>query len=265
VIEFRNVSKVYDGAESPALDGVSLTIERGEFFVLVGASGGGKSTALRMINRLVEPTSGEILIDEAPIRSLDLRTLRLGIGYVLQQIALFPNLTVGENIALIPRMKGWDKRRRTARAEELLEIVGMNPAVYLSRHPRELSGGEQQRIGILRALAAEPDVLLMDEPFSALDPIARASLEEFVASLQQRLGTTTVFVTHDMSEATLLADRIAVLRHGVVQQIAAPDVVHSEPSNEYVRDLLAAGDPITRYSDDELAAEVQRRKTRNAA
>ncbi len=204
------------------------------FFVLAGSSGGGKTTLLKMINRLIEPTSGEIEIDGQSINSLNLRDLRLEIGYVLQQIALFPNMTVLENIGLIPQMQGWSKEKIRSRVEELLPLVGLSAEKYLSRYPHELSGGEAQRVGILRALAAEPKIILMDEPFSALDPISRKQLQQLVKKLQEELKITTVFVTHDMSEAMILADHIAIIKTGEIQQIASPKELLAHPANDYV-------------------------------
>ena len=194
LIEFKNVSKRYDG--HAAVSELNLTIYQGEFFVLVGGSGSGKSTTLRMINALTEPTDGDVYFNGRRIKDYDIRPLRHRIGYVLQQIALFPTMTVAQNIELMPDVLGWDKAQRKARASELLELVGLSPAQYQSRYPHELSGGEQQRVGILRAIAAKPDILLMDEPFSALDPLARASLQETVSLIHKKLGTTIVFVTH---------------------------------------------------------------------
>ena len=212
LIEFKNVSKRYDN--HTAVNELNLTIYQGEFFVLVGGSGSGKSTTLRMINALTEPTDGDVYFNGRRIKDYDIRGLRHRIGYVLQQIALFPTMTVRQNIELMPDILGWDKSKRTSRVNELLELVGMPPETYLNRYPHELSGGEQQRIGILRAIAAKPDILLMDEPFSALDPLARASLQETVSLIHKKLGTTIVFVTHDMNEAAKLACRIGVMHQG---------------------------------------------------
>ena len=209
LIEFKTVSKRYDG--HAAVSELNLTIYQGEFFVLVGGSGSGKSTTLRMINALTEPTDGDVYFNGRRIKDYDIRPLRHRIGYVLQQIALFPTMTVAQNIELMPDILGWDKAQRKARVGELLELVGLSPAQYQNRYPHELSGGEQQRVGILRAIAAKPDILLMDEPFSALDPLARASLQETVSLIHQKLGTTIVFVTHDMAEALKLACRIGVM------------------------------------------------------
>ncbi|HEO0920641.1 TPA: ABC transporter ATP-binding protein [Streptococcus agalactiae] len=216
----------------------SCHIQRGEFFVLVGASGSGKTTILKMINRLIEPSQGAITLDGENITSLDLRQLRLETGYVLQQIALFPNLTVGENIELIPEMKGWSKGDQKKAASDLLDKVGLPAKDYFNRYPHELSGGEQQRIGILRAIVAKPKVLLMDEPFSALDPISRRQLQDITKQLQSELGITLVFVTHDMKEAMRLADRICVIKEGKIVQLDRPEIIQNNPSDQFVRTLF---------------------------
>ncbi|MGR1360508.1 ABC transporter ATP-binding protein, partial [Streptococcus agalactiae] len=205
---------------------------------LVGASGSGKTTILKMINRLIEPSQGAITLDGENITSLDLRQLRLETGYVLQQIALFPNLTVGENIELIPEMKGWSKGDQKKAASDLLDKVGLPAKDYFNRYPHELSGGEQQRIGILRAIVAKPKVLLMDEPFSALDPISRRQLQDITKQLQSELGITLVFVTHDMKEAMRLADRICVIKEGKIVQLDRPEIIQNNPSDQFVRTLF---------------------------
>ncbi|MDR0200041.1 MAG: ABC transporter ATP-binding protein [Streptococcaceae bacterium] len=235
-IELKEVGKRYGTHD--VLSDVSLMIESREFFVLVGASGGGKTTLLKMINRLIEPTTGEIAIDGEAIRSMDLRKLRLQIGYVLQQGALFPNLTVAENIGLVPGLKGWKKDRIRARAEELLPLVGLDAAKYIDRMPSELSGGEAQRIGILRAIAADPKIILMDEPFSALDPISRKQLQDLMKDLQRKIAITTVFVTHDMNEAMSLADHIAIVREGHLLQVGTPHEIRQHPADAYVADFF---------------------------
>ncbi|OAM26427.1 MULTISPECIES: ABC transporter ATP-binding protein [Eikenella] len=238
LIEFKNVSKLYENRA--AVSNLNLTIYQGEFFVLVGGSGSGKSTTLRMINALTEPTDGDVYFNGRRIKDYDIRPLRHRIGYVLQQIALFPTMTVRQNIELMPDILGWSKPQRTARANELLELVRMPPDTYLDRYPHELSGGEQQRIGILRAIAAKPDILLMDEPFSALDPLARASLQETVSLIHKKLGTTIVFVTHDMNEAAKLACRIGVMHEGRLVQVGTPDQIRNTPADSYVRSLFGA-------------------------
>lgn len=237
MIELNRVSKRYQG--KTALDDVSLTIKCGEFFVLVGRSGSGKSTLMKMLNRLIEPDSGEILLNGEHLAKRDLRALRLATGYVLQQIALFPNLTVEENIALIPEIKGWGKEARRERVYTLLAQVGLPPEMYARRYPHELSGGEQQRVGILRAIAAEPELLLMDEPFSALDPISRRQLQELIKALQQQLQLTVVFVTHDMKEALLLADRICILNQGKILRVDTPEAIRTHTADPLIADLFA--------------------------
>lgn len=238
MIEFRHVSKQYQGHD--VLHDLSFTVDSHEFFVLVGPSGGGKTTTLKMINRLVEPTSGQILIDGRDIAGEDVRRLRLGMGYVLQQIALFPNMTVGQNVMLIPELNHWPVKRREERARELLGSVDLDPGEYFNRMPSELSGGEQQRVGIIRALAVQPNIMLMDEPFSALDPITRAQLQELIKRLHEQLGTTIVFVTHDINEALHLADRIAVVHEGRIVQLDTPGTIEAHPANGFVADFFAA-------------------------
>ncbi|MRM77639.1 ATP-binding cassette domain-containing protein [Lactococcus lactis subsp. cremoris] len=233
MIEFQNVSKAF--ANKKILDHANFTIKDQEFFVLVGPSGSGKTTTLKMINQLVTHSEGKILINNEEISTANLRKLRLSVGYVLQQIALFPNLTVSENIALIPEMKGWDKAKIADRTNELLDLVGLNPKDYAQRQPSELSGGEQQRVGILRAIAANPKIVLMDEPFSALDPISRRQLQIFIKDLQKKMNLTVVFVTHDLDEALYLADRVAVMNDGLIQQIAEPADICQHPANDFVK------------------------------
>ena len=236
MIEFREIQKKYGQEE--VIKEHSFKIEDGELFVLVGQSGSGKTTTLKMINRLVEADSGSIFIDGKDITSIPLRKLRLDIGYVLQSIALFPNLTVRENIELIPEMKKWQAAKRHKESDELLEKVGLEALKYKDRYPRELSGGEQQRAGILRAIIAQPKILLMDEPFSALDPISRKSLQLLTKSLHKEFNMTIVFVTHDMLEALDIADRICVMKEGEILQIASPKDIRENPANEYVKSLF---------------------------
>lgn len=235
-ITFKNVTKKY--GDKAVLSDINLSIESHEFFVLAGSSGGGKTTLLKMVNRLIEPNEGQVLIDDQDIQTINLRDLRLQIGYVLQQIALFPNMTVLENIGIIPTMKGWSKRETRERVLELLPLVGLDAEKYLNRYPHELSGGEAQRIGILRAIACKPKIILMDEPFSALDPISRKQLQELVKDLQKTLKITTVFVTHDMSEGMAMADRIAILKDGELQQVGRPQEILNVPANTFVADFF---------------------------
>ena len=236
MIEYKNVVLRY--TEKDILKDVNLRIENGEFMVLVGPSGSGKTTMLKMINRLLEPTDGDIYMDGKRIKDYDERELRLSIGYVLQAIALFPNLTVAENISLIPEMKGWSKEQITSKTEELLDKVGLPAAEYAKRMPSELSGGEQQRIGIVRAIIAEPKILLMDEPFSALDAISRKQLQALTKDLHKEFGMTTIFVTHDTDEALKLGDRIAVLQEGEIVQVANAETILAQPVNDFVTDLF---------------------------
>ena len=236
MIRFKSVKKSYQ--EKLVLKRIDLNILSGEFLVLVGPSGSGKTTILKMINRLIDPSDGEIFINNQPIKLIDKRSLRLDMGYVLQQIALFPNMTVSENIELIPEMKKMPKSDRVVLVAELLDKVGLKASEYATRYPRELSGGEQQRVGILRAIIGKPKVLLMDEPFSALDPISREQLQDLILSLQREFEMTTVFVTHDTDEAIALADRIAVLHDGELAQLASPDEIMKNPASPFVATLF---------------------------
>ena len=241
MIEYKNVS-LCCSTNGLILDGLSFDIQEGEFFVLVGPSGSGKTTTLKLINRLIEQTEGDIYFEDKRLKDYDLRELRLKTGYVLQQIALFPNLTVAENIALIPEMKNFDKKEIKEKTEDLLQKVGLNPKHYMNRLPKELSGGEKQRVGILRAIIANPKILLMDEPFSALDPLSKVQLQDLIKTLHNEYKMTTVFVTHDMDEAMKLADRICVLKKGKVVQIATPDVLRENPADDFVREFFSRGD-----------------------
>lgn len=233
MIRYQGVSMSYDGKEK-VLDDLNFEIKDGEFFVLVGPSGSGKTTTLKLINRLIEQTEGDIFFQGKNIKDYNLREMRLEMGYVLQEIALFPNLTVAENIGLIPEMKKINKKEIAKRVDSLLNQVDLDPKVYKNRLPEDLSGGEKQRIGILRAIAANPKVLLMDEPFSALDPISRGQLQDLVKDLHRDFKITTVFVTHDMREAIKLADRICLMRDGKVVQIGSPEDLVNNPANDFV-------------------------------
>ena len=236
MIEYKHVALRY--TEKEVLRDVNLRIEQGEFMVLVGPSGSGKTTMLKMINRLLEPTGGDIYMDGKRIKDYDERELRLSTGYVLQAIALFPNLTVAENIALIPEMKSWSKEQIASKTEELLDKVGLPATEYAKRMPSELSGGEQQRIGIVRAIIGEPKILLMDEPFSALDAISRKQLQALTKDLHKEFGMTTIFVTHDTDEALKLCDRVAVLQEGEIVQVANAETILAQPVNDFVADLF---------------------------
>ena len=236
MIEYKHVALRY--TEKDILKDVNLRIEDGEFMVLVGPSGSGKTTMIKMINRLLEPTDGNIYMDGKRIKDYDERELRLSTGYVLQAIALFPNLRVAENIALIPEMKGWSKEKIDSKTVELLEKVGLPASDYADRKPYELSGGEQQRVGIVRAMIGEPKILLMDEPFSALDAISRKQLQALTKDLHKEFGMTTIFVTHDTDEALKLGDRIAVLEEGEIVQVADSKTILAQPANDFVADLF---------------------------
>lgn len=239
MIEFENVSVKFN--DKTVIEHQTFSVKDGEFFVLVGTSGSGKTTTLKMMNRLIDASEGKILIDGIDIRDYDLRTLRLNIGYVLQKGALFPNLTVQENIELIPEMKKWSKVDRLEKTKTLLDKVGLPHEDYMHRYPHELSGGEQQRVGILRAIIAEPKILLMDEPFSALDPIFKAQLQELIQAIHEEFQITTVFVTHDMDEAMKLGDRICVMNDGQILQIDTPEHIQQHPATEFVAKFFHKG------------------------
>ena len=247
-IELRGVTKTFPGADTPAVAPVDLTMAAGAITVLIGPSGCGKTTTLRMINRLVNPTDGVIAIDGVDIRDRSVTELRRGIGYVIQQIGLFPHRTIGQNIATVPKLLGWDNARAGARVAELAELVGID-ASMLGRYPAELSGGQQQRVGVARALAADPPVLLMDEPFGAVDPIVRAHLQDELLALQARVHKTIVLVTHDIDEAVLLGDRVAVLNvGGILEQVTTPDDLLANPANEFVASFVGDERGIKRLS-----------------
>lgn len=237
MIAFQGVSKAYE-AGRPAVRDFSLSVPSGALQVLIGPSGCGKTTALSMINRLVEPSAGTIAIDGEDARSLDPVALRRRIGFVFQGVGLFPHLTVQENIAVTPRLLGWPSDRIEARVAELMELVQLAPGRYRARLPRELSGGQQQRVGVARALAAGPKIMLMDEPFGALDPLTRDDLGAEYRAIHDRLGLTTVLVTHDMTEALLLAGRIAVMREGTLVQNGTPQELLAAPADDFVRALI---------------------------
>ncbi|MGD2166707.1 MAG: ABC transporter ATP-binding protein [Gammaproteobacteria bacterium] len=238
MIELESVSKRYTGDSAAAVDDVSLRIDAGFLHVVLGESGCGKTTTLKMMNRLVEASSGRITFEGQDITTLDPIDLRRRIGYAFQGIGLFPHMSVAENIAIVPELLGWREADITARTNELLEMVGLEPELYAKRFPGELSGGQQQRVGVVRALAARSRVLLMDEPFGALDPITRDELQSELRNLQVRLGLTVVLVTHDVTEALLLADRIAVMKGGRVLAHDTPAALSAEPPHEYVQRLM---------------------------
>ncbi|AMV60455.1 L-proline glycine betaine ABC transport system permease protein ProV [Pediococcus damnosus] len=238
VIEFKNVRKEF--GENVAIHDLNLAIQPGELFVLVGTSGSGKTTTLKMINQLITQTSGDILFEGKKLKDIDTQSLRLDIGYVLQQIALFPTMTVAQNVSVIPDMKKMPKKETAKIVDDLLTQVGLDPDEYRDRMPDELSGGEQQRIGIIRAIAAKPPVVLFDEPFSALDPIVRTQLQDLVLDLHQKMHNTIVFVTHDMDEALKLGDRIGVMSHGKLLQTDTPENIVQHPANQFVENFFAS-------------------------
>ncbi|MGK0532133.1 ABC transporter ATP-binding protein [Bacillus sp. 'calajunan'] len=237
MIQFNHVSKAYEDGMK-AVDSLHLEIKKGEFFVLIGPSGCGKTTTMKMINRLIETTEGSILIDGKDIQQYNINELRWNIGYVLQQIALFPHMTIAENIAVVPEMRKWSKEKIKARVDELLQMVGLDPDVYRDRMPDELSGGQKQRVGVVRALAANPKIVLMDEPFSALDPLSREQLQKDIVQLQKKIQKTIVFVTHDMQEALSLGDRICIMKEGKVVQLDTPEGIIHNPKNEFVEEFI---------------------------
>jgi osmoprotectant transport system ATP-binding protein len=255
MIELRSVSKRYH-AGAVAVDDLSMKIDSGEICILIGPSGCGKTTTLRMINRLIEPTSGEILIDGVDVLRADPVQLRRGIGFVMQSGGLFPHRRVADNVATVPRLLGWPADKVAARVEELLHLVGLDPATYLRRYPHELSGGERQRVGVARALGADPPILLMDEPFGAVDPIARKRLQVEFKELQQRLNKTVVFVTHDIEEALFLGDRIAIMQRGAsLEQFDTPEAILAKPANPFVAEFVGVDRDLQRLAVTALSLE----------
>ncbi|WP_426518011.1 ABC transporter ATP-binding protein [Diaminobutyricibacter sp. McL0618] len=248
-IELDSVTKRYPGQPAPAVENFSMNIRPGELIIFVGPSGCGKTTTMKMINRIIEPTSGSIRIDGKDVLSLDPNQLRRHIGYVIQQIGLFPHRTIAENIGTVPKMLGWSKGKVAERVDELLRTVQLDPAVFANRYPRQLSGGQQQRAGVARALAANPPVMLMDEPFGATDPITREKLQAEFLRLQAELGKTIIFVTHDFEEAIRLGDRIAVMsERSQIEQFDTPANILAAPANEYVSSFIGQGAAIKRLT-----------------
>ncbi len=249
MIRLDELTKHYPGQPCPAVDRVCMDIPRGEIVVLVGPSGCGKTTTMELINRLIEPTSGRIFLDGEDVTRTDPNALRRRIGYVIQQIGLFPHFKVSDNIATVPRMLGWSRQRVAARVDELLDMVGMDPEVYRNRYPKELSGGQRQRIGVARAMAADPPVMLMDEPFGAIDPITRERLQNEFLRVQQQIQKTIVFVTHDVDEAIKMGDRIAILgEQSHIAQFDTPENILSNPANDYVEDFIGSGASLKRLN-----------------
>lgn len=238
MLHIENLRKVYRGGKV-AVDNLTLDIKKGEFIAFIGTSGSGKTTALRMLNRMVEPTSGTISINGKEITKMNPVTLRRSIGYVIQQIGLMPHMTIRENITLVPRLLQWSKEKRDETAKYLISLVNL-PETYLDYYPSQLSGGQQQRIGVIRALAAEQDIILMDEPFGALDPITRDTLQDLIKELQKTLDKTIIFVTHDMDEAIKLADRIAIMHEGKLVQFDTPDNILANPANDFVKEFIGS-------------------------
>jgi osmoprotectant transport system ATP-binding protein len=258
MIDFRDVSRSYPGSPRPAVDGVSLHIQRGEFIVLIGASGSGKSTLLKMINRMERHDTGLLTFDGRDVNDFDVRALRLRMGYAIQSVGLFPHWSVARNIGVVPRMLGWPDDRIADRVAELLRLFDLDPAVYGTRMPRQLSGGQQQRVGVARALAADPDVLLMDEPFGALDPVVRAALQQEMKRIHAASGKTIVMVTHDIDEALQLASRIVLLDRGRVVQAAAPIDLLARPANAQVAQFLGRGEVGIRLLSLRTVASLMR-------
>jgi osmoprotectant transport system ATP-binding protein len=247
MIELEQLTKRYDGRSTPAVDSLDLRIAEGEIVILVGPSGCGKTTTLKMINRIIEPSSGIIRLQGEDVTRENPDRLRRRIGYVIQQVGLFPHQTIGRNITTVPRLLGWPQKRIDDRLDELMHLVGLDPATYRDRFPKELSGGQRQRVGVARALAADPPVMLMDEPFGALDPISRERLQNEFLRLQEEIRKTIVFVTHDIDEAIKMGDRIAILREGsVIAQYDTPETVLAAPADDFVREFIGSGASLKR-------------------
>ncbi len=254
MISLEGVSKTYPKQPKPAVAELTLDVPKGAIVMLIGPSGCGKTTTLKMMNRLIEPTTGRIVLDGEDVTSVNPDQLRRRIGYVIQQVGLFPHLTIADNIAVVPKMLGWNKGRIAARVDELLHLVGMEPAEFRHRYPRQLSGGQQQRVGVARGLAADPPVMLMDEPFGAIDPITRDRLQDEFLEVQRQVAKTICFVTHDLSEAVKLGDRIAVFGPGGrLAQYDTPDVVLTHPADDFVAEFVGSGAAVRRLSLLELS------------
>lgn len=239
-IRLEKVTKLFPGVAKPAVDALDLTIETGQVCVLIGPSGCGKTTTMRMVNRLIEPTSGQIFVGDRDVTKADPVELRRHIGYVIQQIGLFPHMTIAQNVATVPKLLGWEPARIKARVAEMLDLVGLDPSQFLSRYPRHLSGGQRQRVGVARALAADPPVMLMDEPFGAVDPIVRGRLQEEFLAILKRLKKTVILVTHDIDEAIRMGDVVAILKDGRLVQYDTPDRLLAAPANDFVADFVGA-------------------------
>jgi osmoprotectant transport system ATP-binding protein len=254
MIALQAISKTYPGQSTPAVRELDLDVPDGSIVMLIGPSGCGKTTTLKMMNRLIEPTSGRILLNGEDVTGVDGDALRRRIGYVIQQVGLFPHFTIADNIAVVPRILGWERKRIVARVDELLHLVGLEPREYRDRYPRQLSGGQQQRIGVARGLAADPSVMLMDEPFGAIDPITRDRLQDEFLDIQRQIAKTICFVTHDLTEAMKLGDRIAVFGPGgVLEQYDTPEQVLTNPANKFVAEFVGSGAAVRRLSLLELS------------
>jgi osmoprotectant transport system ATP-binding protein len=248
MIEIQGLVKQFEGTARPAVDHLSLTIPQGEVCVLIGPSGCGKTTTMRIINRMIEPDAGSVRVAGVDVMQSDPVTLRRSIGYVIQQIGLFPHWSIADNIATVPKLLGWDDARIAARVDELLDLIGMEPAQYRARFPRELSGGQKQRVGVARALAADPPVMLMDEPFGAIDPITRARLQDEFLRILRGLKKTIVFVTHDVDEAIKMGDRIAILRDGALIQFDTPEAILAHPADDFVASFVGTDRALKRLA-----------------
>ena len=257
MITLDRLTKKFGTGDQYAVDGLSLTVKAGEICVLIGPSGCGKTTTMRMINRMVEPDTGRIEVGGRDVTKIDAVELRRSIGYVIQQVGLFPHMTIGENIATVPRLLGWDAPRIAQRVDDLLALVHMEPGLYRDRFPRELSGGQKQRIGVARALAADPPVMLMDEPFGAIDPITRASLQDEFLRILHELGKTIVFVTHDIDEAIRMGSRIAILRAGKVVQYDTPERILAQPADAFVEAFVGGDRSLKRLALLTVSAYVE--------
>ena len=248
MIRMENVTKRYSESTGPSVDNLTLDVPEGSTVALIGPSGCGKTTTMRMINRLIEPTEGRIFVNGEDVMGADPVKLRRHIGYVIQNVGLFPHMTIGENIAAVPNLLGWEPAKTANRVDELLDLIGLDPAEMLKRYPRQLSGGQRQRIGVARALAADPSVLLMDEPFGAIDPIARTRLQDEFRQILKRVRKTVVLVTHDLDEAVRLGDRIAIMKSGRIVQYDTPDAILSRPADAFVSSFVGIDRAIKRLS-----------------
>jgi osmoprotectant transport system ATP-binding protein len=258
MLSLQDVTKIYPGAEHiKAIDGLSFDLEEGEICTVVGPSGCGKTTAMKMINRLIPMTSGKILIDGQNVHRMDTIELRRNIGYVIQNIGLFPNMTIAENIAIVPKLKGWNQDQITEKVESLLNMINLAPEEFMGRYPKELSGGQQQRIGVARAMAVDPPIMLMDEPFGAIDPINRDHLQNEFLRIQEKVRKTIVFVTHDIDEAIKMGDKICLLKTGKLVQFASPEILLTQPVNDFVRDFVGGDRTLKRLNLLKIKSAMQ--------